>query len=164
MRATEGVEFMTKTHRAAVMIVGWLALFAALATPLGAQVAKLIDPNEATESELQPLPSMTPDIVKNMVAKRPFKTVAELQKFLLEQNLKPEQTREFYRRAFIPINLNSATREEFLLIPGVGSRMANELMEYRPWKTWGQFDKEIGKYVGQLETDRLKRYVFIPPS
>ena len=23
-----------------------------------------------------------------------------------------------------------------------------EFMEYRPWKTWTQFDKEIGKYVG----------------
>jgi hypothetical protein len=38
------------------------------------------------------------------------------------------------------------------------------LAEYRPWKTWAQFDKEIGKYVGQQETDRLKQYVFIPSS
>jgi DNA uptake protein ComE-like DNA-binding protein len=50
-------------------------------------------------------------------------------------------------------------RDELLLIPGVGARMATELAEYRPWKTWAQFDKEIGKYVGQQETDRLKRYV-----
>jgi hypothetical protein len=40
--------------------------------------------------------------------------------------------------------------------------MAREFMEYRPWKAWTQFDKEIGKYVGQQETDRLKQYVFIP--
>jgi hypothetical protein len=26
-----------------------------------------------------------------------------------------------------------------------------EFAEYRPWKTWAQFDKEIGKYVGQPE-------------
>ena len=43
-------------------------------------------------------------------------------------------------------------------------RMAAEFAEYRPWKTWAQFDKEIGKYVGQQETDRFKQYVFIPPG
>ena len=39
--------------------------------------------------------------------------------------------------------------------------MVREFKEYRPWKSWAQFDKEIGKYVGQKETDRLKRYVVI---
>jgi hypothetical protein len=42
--------------------------------------------------------------------------------------------------------------------------MATELMEYRPWKAWAQFDKEIGKYVGQQEVDRLKQYVLLPPA
>jgi DNA uptake protein ComE-like DNA-binding protein len=126
--------------------------------------SKLIDPNTAAENDLQPLPHLTPAIVKSIVERRPFKDVTELDKFLREQKLAPEQLREFYRRAFVPINLNAGTRDAFLLIPGVGSRMAAELMEYRPWKTWAQFDKEIGKYVGQQETDRLKQYVFIPPS
>jgi hypothetical protein len=39
--------------------------------------------------------------------------------------------------------------------------MSAELMEYRPWKTWAQFDKEIGKYVGAKETARLWRFVTI---
>jgi len=39
--------------------------------------------------------------------------------------------------------------------------MVREFKEYRPCKSWAQFDKEIGKYVGQKETDRLKRYVVI---
>jgi DNA uptake protein ComE-like DNA-binding protein len=69
---------------------------------------------------------------------------------------------ELYRRAFIHVDLNTGTREEILLIPGAGTRMAREFAEYRPWKSWAQFDKEIGKYVGQAETDRLKQYVFIP--
>ena len=60
------------------------------------------------------------------------------------------------------MNLNTATREEIVLIPGAGNRMAREFAEYRPWRTWAQFDKEISKYVGQAETDRLKQYVFIP--
>ena len=155
---------MTAMHRAARTFVGVLALLAVLVAPTGAQVGKLIDPNAAAESELAQLPFMTPAIVKGMLEQRPFKTVLELNKFLLDQKLTTAQAREFYRKAFVPINLNAGARDELLLIPGVGSRMSAELMEYRPWKTWAQFDKEIGKYVGQPETDRLKQYVFIPPS
>jgi len=141
-----------------------MALLAAQELPVGAQSGKLIDPNTAAESDLQALPAMTPAIVKGMIERRPFKSVADLNKFLLDQKLTPEQAREFYRKAFVPINLNTGTREEFMLIPGVGSRMSAEFMEYRPWKTWTQFDKEIGKYVGQAETDRYKQYVFMPPT
>lgn len=153
-------------QRATQGIVGMLLLFAVAAAPVLAQVGRpgLLDPNTAVESDLQKLPHMTPAITKAMLEKRPFKTVVELNRFLVEQKLTTEQAREFYRRAFVPINLNTGTRDEFLLIPGVGSRMANELMEYRPWKTWAQFDKEIGKYVGQQETDRLKQYVLMPAS
>jgi DNA uptake protein ComE-like DNA-binding protein len=155
-------------HRAAgglaVMLAMALALLAQ-SPPARAQGAKgLIDPNTATESDLQGLPAMTPAIVKGIVERRPFKSVIELNKFLLDQKVTPEQLRDFYRKAFVPINLNTGTRDEFMLIPGVGSRMSAEFMEYRPWKTWTQFDKEIGKYVGQAETDRFKQYVFLPPN
>jgi DNA uptake protein ComE-like DNA-binding protein len=157
---------MTITRRKANMIVGAivgaLAFSPMLGTPVRAQAAKLIDVNQASESELQQLPSMTPVIAKGIVARRPFKTVVELNKFLLDQKLTPAQTKAFYGKAFVPINLNTGTKDEFLLIPGVGARMSAEFAEYRPWKTWAQFDKEIGKYVGQAETDRLKLYFFIP--
>jgi DNA uptake protein ComE-like DNA-binding protein len=156
---------VTTLHRAIGAFAGALVLLAALAVPAGAQAGKgLLDPNMATESELAQIPPMTPAIVKGLIERRPFKSVVDLNKVLLEQKLTADQAKEFYRKAFVPINLNTGTREEFLLIPGVGSRMATELAEYRPWKTWSQFDKEIGKYVGQQETDRLKQYVFIPQS
>ena len=155
---------MSMINRAMGAIVGALALVALLAWPAAAQVGKLVDPNMASESELQSLPHMTPDIVKAMIGKRPFKTVVELNQFLVEQKLTPDQAKEFYRKAFVPINLNTGTKPEFLLIPGVGPRMSGEFEEYRPWKTWTQFDKEIGKYVGQQETDRLKQYFYLPTS
>jgi len=156
------------TRRVAHAFIGMVALAVALLTqgsPAGAQATKaLIDLNTAAESELQALPAMTPATVKGIIERRPFKSVVELNKFLLDQKVTPEQAREFYRKAFVPINLNTGTRDEFLLIPGVGSRMSAEFMEYRPWKTRTQFDREIGKYVGQTETDRFKQYVFIPPN
>jgi DNA uptake protein ComE-like DNA-binding protein len=156
---------VTTFYRALRAFAGALALLGLLAVPAGAQAGKgLLDPNMAAESELAQMPQMTPTIATALVGRRPFKSVVELNKILLEQKLTPDQAKEFFRKAFVPINLNTGTREEFLLIPGVGSRMAAELAEYRPWKSWAQFDKEIGKYVGQQETDRFKPYVFIPPG
>jgi len=163
---------MTTTQQAIGAVVRVIALPVLLAfvvflampmLPAGAQTG-LIDPNTAPESELQKLPHMTPAIVKGLMEKRPFPTILEFNQFLLDQKLTADQARELYGKAFVKINLNTGKREEFLLIPRVGSRMAAELMEYRPWKTWTQFDKEIGKYVGQQEVDRLKQYVLLPPA
>ena len=143
---------------AAVLTV---TLFAAPAA--SAQVAKgLVDPNVASEKELLSLPHMTAPIVKALLQRRPFLSVTDLQAFLLSQKLTAQQATDFYGKAFVHVNLNTGTRDEILLIPGAGTRMAREFAEYRPWRTWGQFDKEISKYVGQPETDRLKQYVFIP--
>jgi len=154
---------MTKLQRAAVTIVGVLILLVVPVSSVWGQVGRgLIDPNVAAEAELGTLPHMTPAIAKIMIEKRPFLSVLDLNTFLLGQKLTPEQAVEFYRRAFVHVNLNTGTREEILLIPGAGARMAREFAEYRPWVNWAQFDREISKYVGQPETDRLKQYVFIP--
>ena len=40
--------------------------------------------------------------------------------------------------------------------------MQREFAEYRPWKTYAQFDREIGKYVGPEATAKLAQYTFIP--
>jgi len=148
------------------LIVALVALAFALdfGSTLHAQVGKgsIVDVNTAAEKDLLALPQMTPAIVKGIIEKRPFASIVELNAYLASQSLTPAQLNELYGKAFIHMNLNTGTKEEILLIPGAGNRMVREFAEYRPWKTWGQFDKEIGKYVGQAETDRLKQYVFIP--
>jgi DNA uptake protein ComE-like DNA-binding protein len=128
------------------------------------QVGKgtIVDTNTAAESDLLAMPHMTPAIVKGLLEKRPFASIVDLNAFLTSQSLTPAQLTEIYGKTFVHVNLNTGTPEEILLIPGAGKRMVREFDEYRPWKTWAQFDKEIGKYVGQAETDRLKQYVFIP--
>ena len=143
--------------------VGILMLAAVVAATVHAQVGTgLIDPNVAAEKDLLSLPHVTPAIVKGMIEKRPFMSITELNAWLLSQKLTQEQATDVYGKAFVHVNLNSGTRDEIMLIPGAGARMAREFAEYRPWKSWAQFDKEIGKYVGQQDTDRLKQYVFIP--
>ena len=144
--------------------LGVIVIAVAMGGGLHAQVGKgLVDPNIAAEKDLLALPHMTPPIVKDLVEKRPFTSITELHTLLTTTHkLTTQQAEELYRKAFVHVNLNTGTREEILLIPGAGNRMAREFAEYRPWKTWTQFDKEISKYVGQPETDRLKQYVFIP--
>jgi hypothetical protein len=107
------------------------------------------------------MPRMNPAIAKALVGVRPFKSITELNTFLIGQGLTQEQAMEFYQKAFVHINLNTATPEEILLVPGAGKRMVREFAEYRPWKSWAQFDKEIGKYVGPQETSRLWRFMVI---
>jgi DNA uptake protein ComE-like DNA-binding protein len=138
-------------------------LAALMATSASAQVGKgLLDANTASEAQLTGVPNLTPAIVKALVAKRPFMSIVELNTFLLAQGLTQAQATEAYGKTFIHVNLNTGTAEEILLIPNAGKRMAREFPEYRTWRNWAQFDKEISKYVGQPETDRLKQYVFIP--
>jgi len=140
-----------------------LVLALTLGVNAGAQVAKgLVDPNTAAEAELLALPHMTPAIVKGLIEKRPFASAVELNTYLASQSLTAEQLGALYAKAFIHINLNTATREEIMLIPGAGRKMAHEFDEYRPWKGFAQFDKEIGKYVDAAQVARLKSYCFIP--
>ena len=140
-----------------------LALF--LVSPAAAQVGKslgVVDANTIAEADLAKLPGLTPAIAKAVVAARPFDSIVAFNKFLLDQKLTQEQANELYKHAFIHINLNSATPEEILLVPGAGKRMVREFGEYRPWKSWAQFEKEIGKYVDAKEVARLAQYAFIP--
>ena len=155
---------MPRYYSSLITAIAMMALAVALGSNLNAQVGKgtIVDVNTAVEKDLLTLPHMTPAIVKGLLEKRPFANIVELNTFLTSQSLTPEQLTALYGKAFIHVNLNTGTPEEILLIPGAGKRMVREFAEYRPWKTWAQFDKEISKYVGQPETDRLKQYVFIP--
>jgi DNA uptake protein ComE-like DNA-binding protein len=152
-------------HRSSFVITLVIVIAAfTLGARLNGQVGKgtIVDVNTAAEKTLLTLPHMTPDLVKVLLEKRPFASIAELDTLLTSRSLTRAQLTEFYGKAFVHVNLNTAPSAEILLIPGAGNRMAHEFSEYRPWKTWAQFDKEISKYVGQAETNRLKQYVFIP--
>ena len=128
-----------------------------------AQVGKgIADLNSMPEATLAALPGMTTAAAAAFVAKRPFANITEANAFLLGQKLTQAQLNAIYPKAFIHVNLNTGTRDDILLIPGAGTRMAREFDEYRPWRNWAHFDKEIGKYVPQNEVDRLKQYAFIP--
>jgi len=121
----------------------------------------LVNPDLASEKELLAMPHLNATIVKSIMELRPFPKMTDLNS-LLAQSLSKERLAELYGKMFVQINLNTATDEEILMIPGTGKRILREFLEYRPYKTLAQFHKEIGKYVNDKELARLEQYVFVP--
>lgn len=147
-----------------LLVAGAFALAAGLPEIASAQLGRqqgLIDPNVATEKELLALPHFNADLARAVMAQRPFLGVTGFHA-VAGKALTKEQSAELYRKTFVHLNLNTATRAEMMLIPGFGNKMAHEFEEYRPYRTFAQFRKEIGKYVDPTELARLEQYVFIP--
>jgi DNA uptake protein ComE-like DNA-binding protein len=154
------------TRKASTARTAAALVFLALAPSgdLYAQVGNnsaVLNPNIAGEEELQALPHLTATLVEAIMDQRPFLGITQLHT-LLGSSLSDEQLAEVYPRLFVPVNLNATTREEILLVPGVGDRMAHEFEEYAPYRALAQFRREIGKYVDDDEVARLEQYVFVP--
>ncbi len=146
--------FLKKTL---IPLISVLVLFGSAAA-LADEVTGLIDANSASSEQLSALPQLGEAEVAAIVAGRPFATIGDLNT-ALSSSLIAEQLNELYAKLFIPINLNTASEADILLIPGVGKRMAHEFEEYRPYKSMEQFRREIGKYVDEEEVARLETYV-----
>lgn len=144
-----------------------LALLVCLVAPAGVargqvgQSVTIADANLITEAELATLPLMSASLVQAVASRRPFASVTDLDA-VLGATLSDVQRAELYTHIFVPINLNTATDAEILLIPNVGSRMLHEFKEYRPYDALARFHREIGKYVDDTELARLAQYVFVP--
>jgi DNA uptake protein ComE-like DNA-binding protein len=120
----------------------------------------LLNPNEADAQALMAVPGMTAELVEALIAARPFQDMLQVDA-LLAGSLDEAAREEAYRSVFLPLDLNEASEEEILLIPGVGDRMAHEFDEYRPYDAIERFRREIGKYVDEAEVARLEQYVVI---
>jgi DNA uptake protein ComE-like DNA-binding protein len=120
-----------------------------------------LSPDSAARDQLLAIPGMNAATADALVAGRPYQNMTAVDRVLAQGNLSEQQRDTIYTRLWKPIDLNSATREEILLIPGVGPRMQHEFEEYRPYRSMEQFRREIGKYVNAQEVARLERYVTI---
>ena len=155
---------MSKSKPRFWLTLASVTLSLSIASAPSAQVGRhqgMAEPNVADEKELVKLPHLKPDLVKGILERRPFANMMELHK-LLSPSLDAKQLNELYTKMFLQMNLNTAAREEIMLIPGMGNRMVREFLEYRPYTALTQFRKEIGKYVDDKEVARLEQYVFVP--
>ncbi len=121
----------------------------------------VLNPNLASVDEMAALPHMNAEIASAIVEHRPHLTMLPLNE-MLSQHLSAAQRDELYAKLFVPINLNAASEEEILLVPGVGNRMAHEFEEYRPYRAIAQFRREMGKYVDDAEVAAYEQFVFVP--
>ena len=117
------------------------------------ELPTLLNPNLASAEEMRAA-GIAPGVTDAVVANRPFADGVEFARFA--QQAGAEDALDV---AFIPLPLNSTAEADFMLIPGIGEKMAHEIEEYRPYTSMEQFDFEIGKYVGVEELARIRRYV-----
>jgi DNA uptake protein ComE-like DNA-binding protein len=120
----------------------------------------MLDPNEAPRESLLAVPGVDSALADAIVAGRPYENMLGVDR-VLAARLSEAQRDTVYTRLWKPIDLNSATGDEIMLIPGVGARMRHEFEEYRPYDGIERFRREIGKYVDSTEVARLERYVTI---
>ena len=154
------MKLLRKVPLGLTIIVTFVLSFGNLVAQVGISQG-VLNPNLATETELAVLPNLSAAIAKEVVENRPYLRMMKFHEFLKEY-LNEEQSKELYHKLFVPINLNTSTRDEILLVPGVGSRMAHEFEEYRPYIAMAQFHREIGKYVDDTELGKLAQFVFVP--
>lgn len=119
------------------------------------------DANLADIDSLRTALSADQALVDAIESGRPYTSALQLDA-VLSQFMDEEQRKKAYGQVFRQINLNTSSREELMLIPGLSRRMAHEFEEYRPYTSLEQFRREIGKYVDEAEVARLEQYVFIP--
>lgn len=149
-----------RPFRLAVMAVASVALSGVLLAQVGRN-AGVLNPNLEGAAELAAVPHLTAALVEQIIDRRPFLTMAAFDR-VVSLSIATDRRDELYASLFIPINLNDASREEILLVPGVGDRIAHEFEEYRPYRAIAQFRREIGKYVDDTEVARLEQFVYVP--
>ncbi len=135
------------------------------AAPTDAAVVKwgagLLNPNLAGEAEIAALDGIADEAVAAIIDSRPFMDMVALDG-AISSHMDEASRETLYGSMWIPLDLNTASEEEMLLIPGVGERMAYEFDEYRPYDGIARFRREIGKYVDEDVIEAYAMYVFIP--
>ena len=116
--------------------------------------------NTASDEEIQMIPNVGARMLREFKEYRPYVALAQFDREIAKYVDDTELAR-LAQYVFVPIDLNSASDEDILSIPGVGNRMLREFKEYRPYQAMEQFRREIGKYVDDDEVARLERYVAI---
>ena len=119
-----------------------------------------INLNSAPENEILLIPGMNKRMAHEFEEYRPYRSLEQFRREI-GKYVDDAEVARLEQYVFVPLDLNSASEAGFASIPGVGSRMVHEFLEYRPYRNMEQFRREIGKYVDDAEVARLERYVTI---
>lgn len=116
--------------------------------------------NTTPEEDFKIIPGVGDRMAHEFEEYRPYIKIQQFRKEI-GKYVDEEEVARLEQYIFVPVELNTASEEDILALPGVGKRMAHEFEEYRPYKNLEQFRKEIGKYVDDKELSRLERFVYL---
>lgn len=116
--------------------------------------------NTTPEADFKIIPGVGDRMAHEFEEYRPYINLVQFRKEI-GKYVDEQEVARFEQYVFVPVELNTATEDDILALPGVGSRMAHEFEEYRPYTSMEQFRKEIGKYVDDQELARLERFVYL---
>jgi DNA uptake protein ComE-like DNA-binding protein len=117
-----------------------------------------INLNKATKEEMKLIPGLGERMIHEFEEYRPYKTLSQFRREI-GKYVDAKELARLEQYVFVPVNLNTASDEDIMSIPGMGAKMLHEFAEYRPYRSMEQFRREIGKYVSQKELARLESYV-----
>ena len=117
-----------------------------------------INLNDVTNDEILLIPGVGDRMAHEFEEYRPYDDMGEFRREI-GKYVDEDEVERLAGYVFVPVGLNSATREEIMAVPGMSERMAHEFEEYRPYTDLDQFRREIGKYVDEDEVARFERYV-----
>lgn len=120
-----------------------------------------LNANLASEEALAASEVISDELAAAIVAGRPYGSALDLEAVISASAADADRD-ALYAAVWVPLNLNTASREEILLTPGIGDRMAHEFEEYRPYVAMAQFHREMAKYVDEAEVQRMSQYVYVP--
>lgn len=119
-----------------------------------------IDLNDVTNEEVLLIPGIGDRMLHEFEEYRPYAGLAVFEREMAKY-VDDDEVARMAQYVYVRIDLNTASDEAILSIPGIGSRMLHEFDEYRPYAAMAQFRREMGKYVDDDEVARMERYVEI---
>jgi competence protein ComEA len=141
--------------------------------------AAKVDINTADLSTLESLPGVGREIARAIVAARPFKSVADLERVEgigpakmkelkgLVTASKPEPPRSAKSKSSgkrEKVDINTADTKTLESLPGVGPEIAREIVAQRPFKSIDDLDRVRGIGAERLEQLRTEVFVSVPTA
>jgi DNA uptake protein ComE-like DNA-binding protein len=121
---------------------------------------KRVNISTAPLEELLTIPGVGDKIADELMEYRPY-TSKEQFEAELGKYLNADELAALEQHVTIGlVDLNTASAEDLMNVPGIGEKIADEVAEYRPYTSWTQFEEEIGKYLSAEEVQALEFYVF----
>lgn len=127
-------------------------------TELYGKLFRQLNLNTASAAEIMLIPGMSRKMAHEFEEYRPYASLAQFRREI-GKYVDADEVARLEQYVFIPMNLNTASEEDFATIPGMSRKMLHEFEEYRPYESMEQFRREIGKYVDADEVARLESYV-----